>query len=603
MVSRRNYFTITLIMLAVLFLFQTPEVVKERMNDYGSNGYALDAGSEWKQTSQLRMTKADGRESGRAVVFIGNTGGHALGITVRQWCTYSKRYLESYEKLKQYTFRKDQMPEAVILDASCLNVEKDTAALEELVKQGVNLIFCGLPDLEQLKKSQRLKRLMGIRAIPADRVQAKGIHLFDSLLLGGEKIYQLDDTMESSQQDLELLMTWCQTASGTKTYMVGMTDDTVKNEDLPALIWRNSVGQARVFVVNGDYLNDSCGIGFLEGMFYEMQDYALYPVINAQNLVVLNYPVLTSENEETMMRLYSRTLEAVYRDLVWPGISLTSEKSGKKLTCMLAPQQNYADDLEPDPDLLVSYMKQLQEKKGEAGISGTIREGTFLEKLRQDKTFLDKELPDYAFLSFYKGKLTGEETAAALDSGLLDRVRTVFSDYDGSEPIVSYLYADITKQCMTSDGVTHTFSDDLRMNSVQTALGYSSIAIDLNQTAYPQSDDDSWEKLYDRFSRNVNTYWQAYEALDTTTLAESDMRIRRFLALKYKQERTEDVITLSLDHLEEEAFFVLRLQGEAVRGMQGGEYEMLQKDAYLIRADKEQVVITLDDPSKDRFYH
>lgn len=77
------------------------------------------------------------------------------------------------------------------------------------------------------------------------------------------------------------------------------------------------------------------------------------------------------------------------------------------MTCMLAPQQDYTDYIEPDPDHLVHDMKLLQERQGEAGISGTVRKVNAYEtKLKKDKIFLDQKMPEYEFLSFYQDVLT-----------------------------------------------------------------------------------------------------------------------------------------------------------------------------------------------------
>ena len=36
--------------------------------------------------------------------------------------------------------------------------------------------------------------------------------------------------------------------------------------------------------VNGDYLTDIEGLGILDGFLYEMQEFTVYPVVNAQNI-------------------------------------------------------------------------------------------------------------------------------------------------------------------------------------------------------------------------------------------------------------------------------------------------------------------------------
>lgn len=605
MVSRRNFFTITLIMIVLLCMFQAPEVLREQMYHYDNNAYATEQETKWDRSSVVSAEKKDYKKSGRYIVFIGDVTDDAVGTTVQQWCAYSKRYLESYPKLEQYRYDAAQMPEAMVIDSSQMNVKKDLELLEDLAQKGVHQIFCGLPDLEQLKRNTRLKRLLGIRAVLSDGVETEGLHLFDGLLLGGEKIYQLDDSMKRSKQDLELKIPWCQPASGTKTYMAGMMDDSIKNENVPAIIWRNSVGQARIFVVNGDYISKNTGIGFLEGMMYESRTYALYPVINAQNLVILNFPALASENEEEMMRLYSRTPQAVFRDLIWPGLSVTMEKSGKKATCMLAPQQDYTDDIQPDPEQLTYHMKLLRERWGEAGISGTVQKvNDYTEKLNQDKMFLDRNLPDYRFLSFYQDKLTDQEMEQALRSALLANVRTIFTDYNEKETLIGYQNANVTRQCATDDGWSEqTFSENLRLNSMETALGYSSIAVDMDRIVYPQSKEDTWEQLYDTFSSNINTYWKAYEAFDATTLAESDVRIRRFLALDYTEQRSGDVITLNVENFEKEAFFILRLHGEMIEKVQGAGYEKIQEGVYLMQAQQEQITITLEEETKRMFHN
>ena len=83
------------------------------------------------------------------------------------------------------------------------------------------------------------------------------------------------------------------------------------------------------------------------------------------------------------------------------------------------------------------------------------------------------------------------------------------------------------------------------MKCMETALGYSNITLDFYSVTYPEGDEDSWEKMSKKIAANLGTYWKAYEAFDATTLTESDVRIRRFLALDYKQQRAG----LSLIHI------------------------------------------------------
>lgn len=53
------------------------------------------------------------------------------------------------------------------------------------------------------------------------------------------------------------------------------------------------------------------------------------------------------------------------------------------------------------------------------------------------------------------------------------------------------------------DGYEHTFRQNLRIRSVETALGYTSILADISRAAYPQSDEDGWEKLSEKLMANT----------------------------------------------------------------------------------------------------
>jgi len=604
MVSRRNFFTITLIMLVLLFMFQMPEVVKNQLNNYEVNQYAEETGTALGAGDVHVSSKEEAVRDNRYIVYIGGlTDG--MDALVEQWCAYSGRYLDCYGRLGGFEPGRDNMPEAVLLDSGNVKTQKDVSLLCRWAKKGVNIVFCNLPDLVLLKKSSELRELMGIRAVLSDNVNVKGIRLFDGLLLGGEKIYRLDETMEASQQDLGLSMPWCTINSGAKMYMVGMLSDDIplKNENLPAVIWRNSVGSARIFTVNGDYLEDNTGLGFLEAMMYESESYELYPVINAQNLVILNYPSLACENEEEMMRRYSQSQEAVYRDIVWPGLAATAQKSSRRLTCMIAPQLDYGDGAEPDSEMLTYYMKLLKEQNAEVGLSAMAEPETGMEeKLETDGTFFGQAIPDYAFLSFYRDGLDDVGTEKALRHSLLGDVRTVYCDYSSHEPLVAYHSNGVTRQCATNDGYSHTFSEDIRMNSIETAIGYTSISVDIGRVAFPETESDNWEKLYERFSSNTNTYWHSYEKMAATTLAQSDERIRRFLALDYRFERDKDVIQLEIGNFDTEAWFVLRTHGEQVGQAEGAEYEELEEDAYLIHAVEPQVTLRVKTTSERIYY-
>lgn len=571
MVSRRNFITVTMIMLILLFMFLAPEVVKEKWNHYSVNTFDEKTKTAYTSDNVYTASRQEAGKTGRHAVYIGSCEDQSTGAVVSQWAFYTKRYLETYTSLADYSLDPREMPEVLILDSAYLDFGRDTGRLVEMVDQGMNLIFCNLPDCSVIGEQDALRQLLGIQYIRKEQIEVEGIHLFEGLLLGGEKYYIASDEEEAKLQDLKLDMPWYHVSSGTKTYMVGMLDEEymdqqkVKNEELPAVIWRNSIGGARIFAVNGNYMEDNAGIGILDGMMAEMKKYEIYPVINAQNLVTVNYPGFTSENDGEMMKRYSQPLTAVYRDIIWSGVMTVAQRSNMELTCMISPRMDYQDDQKPEEETLIYYMKLLQEQNAEAGLSGDYRSGTGIaEKLQQDFLLFSDTVPDYPLLSFYLGGLTDTEVKEALRQDILGNVRTLYRDYEKAGKVVEYADHKVTVQSATNNGYSHTYSEDIRMNGIESALAYTSILTDISPVAYPESEADSWEKLFDKFSSNTDTYWKAYRKFDGTTLAESDKRVREFLAINYTEERTGDVLALDIGNFGEEAWFILRTHGEEI---------------------------------------
>ena len=189
----------------------------------------------------------------------------------------------------------------------------------------------------------------------------------------------------------------------------------------------------------------------------------------------------------------------------------------------------------------------------------------------------------------------------ALKEPSLSEVRTLIEPYDDQSDLFGYQTEEITTQKMVIDGYEHTYRDDFKVKSIESALGYTGILLDLSRVVYPQDDSDVWEKLSEQFASNTSTYWRAFQGFDGTTVSESDLRIRNFLALDYTQTRTDDQIQLTRRGTEETVWFVLRTHNESVEDVDGGSFQKLEEDAWLIQADKEHVTITLG-PSDERYY-
>ena len=103
-------------------------------------------------------------------------------------------------------------------------------------------------------------------------------------------------------------------------------------------------------------------------------------------------------------------------------------------------------------------------------------------------------------------------------------------------------------------------------------------------------------------SSNIGTYWSPQNGFDSTTLTESDSRIRNFLNLGYTQSRQGDTVSLKVEGTGE-AWFLFRTHGERIREIQGGEYRELEENAYLIHTHEPDVQLQLEkETGQNNFY-
>lgn len=615
MVSRRNYLAITMLMAIIFFLFQFLNVAREYMGDYDTNSYAVEVDELSGEDSVFRADEhKDDEDSGLSergsVVCIGESKG-SFAKLLKSWAFYMKCKEYSYESLSEYETSKDK-PENVrfmLVDPDCISLRssRDIRSLKRLTNNGVSIIFARLPESSVIDENKGLRDFLGISSVRKKSVLTEGIHLYSGLLIGGETIYKVeneDDETEAKRQDLELTMPWYELTSGTKVYMKGILEKAgYEAQEYPPIIWRFSTGSAYVFAINGDYMRGATGLGLLTGMLSQMQEYTVYPVVNAQNFVVTDYPSFADENTDELMEIYSQSLAGVYRDVVWPALSSLNERISLGITSMLTVQMDYDDENEPDASNLSYYLEVLNEQKAEAGYSLYSYSNTDVEaKLEADYGFWKEGMPSYSFSSLYRAGLSDKTLKSALGNVFLENVRTVFEDVSDEAEVIGYFNDYVTYQRALIDGYEHTYSQDIKIRSIETALGYTSIIADMSRIAYPQSEADRWEKLSKELMANTLTYWKPYSKFDGTTLSQSDERIRSYLALDYSESMGENELKLTVSENVTKSWFILRFDDKRVTSVEGGSAKKLEDSVWLVEVDGGEAIISLDN-SKNLYYH
>lgn len=589
MISRRNYFGIIMMMALLFGIIMFSVIINKNSSSYDINEFVVE--EPVLPSGRERWATAEGDE---LVIFFGGEQDFLESI-VEQWCLYTKRALLVFGQLEDYHAEDYALPAVILLDAEYLELGDNCEGVTELTKLGVPMVFLSLPKASDIAESPVLREILGIREVVAEETEVLGIRLFDGFLLGGAAEYEARTAKEEKRQDFELTVPWYTNASGTKVYMVGIKDKKeAEDESLPCLIWRNSYKNIKVFAVCMDYMSSLAGLGILDSFIYELNPYEIYPVVNAQNVLVNNFPNLSEENQAELMRLYSRNPQMYFKGIMWPSISAMAKTEELKLTCFFNTQYDYADGREPEKEELSFYLQQLKEINSEAGISLSYTNAAFEDMLKLDSEFFEALNSGYKYQTVFAYEKDMDKLREYIGKeGLLEAIASVGTTYKPGEDLISYLTDDTTLQRTTADAETHTYSEDFNVRGVQTALLYSNVIIDLHSAVWPESTEDEWQILYDDIASNIRTYWSGYQGYEQTAMSESDYRIRTMLNLDYSHEREENTIVLNVEEAQYGAWFLLRTHDELVVKVRGGEYEELEANAYLICAKEPVVEIEL----------
>lgn len=604
MLSKRNLAMMVTMIVVVLVLFLSSVVLKEYFNDYDVNHAAE------TEVIERKGPKSDTDETGeeQQILFIGpeNNGYYDA---IEEWAGYRKKVIQSYaafDKADIETRIKEKSNAYLLIDGKLLeaNTKEEAEKLTRYIDQGGIVVFYRLPSYQTIEGSTALQNLLGIQHLRAESVKLQEIRLYGGFLLGGETHYSFVDVKEPKLVDMEREIPWYDISSRTKSYMVGFLSDEEKdsmnleNEDMPAIIWRSNLGTGSVFAVNGDYMKGETALGMLDAMLYETEDYVLYPVVNAQNFSVTGFPDLTVENEKKMAETYGMTTQQFCRDILWPSLVAGALKGNWKITSFVSVKQSDQSKKEPNQDDLIDYLKYFNEESAEAGVSlGRIGSSNIRASVEDEKDTLKSWNLDYVFAGGYVRKENKDRLTLLIDKNgqmkYFQDIRTVVGEYEKGNPILSWMTDKITLQNATTDAYTHSYKDSLWLKSLETALGYTNIQVDMYRVLWPESREDEWEEVAEKMASNIDTYWKPYAAFEKTTISQSDSRVRNFLNGSVESTRKGDQISVQTKDFTGDAYLLLRTHGEKIQKMTGGTWKEVEEDTYLLQLTSERASVTL----------
>ena len=600
MLSKRVYFTVSSLMMLVLFMFQFSGIIRKKYNNFDENKYAVSEKNDLNNNNVFTVLTDEDKvvkSISGYIVYIGDIN-TKTGNTVYEWCNYTKRNLLVYKTVSQYHRYNEKYPDAVLIDSDYVNIDSDIDTFSLLTDYGINLVFCTLPSYSAISENQRFEQLCGISP-HRESVNASGLKLYSGFLFGGEAWYTKENDPDGKFQNMKLTMPWYNTSNATKTYMSAVVESEdgskIDNEDQPAVIWRKSHDHAYVFCINGDYIKDISGIGILTAIMSESKDLDIYPVVDSQSVIVNNFPMFSFENDDPVEKYYLRNTSSLLENVIWPDISNLAESTGARFTFMAAPQINYSDNNLVSVREMDYFFRLFSEISSEAGLTTTRDDATSIdEKLTADAGIFSNYLSNYKFTSIIARKDELENVLSSKNS-LIDDVNTIVTDSQdyGGTKLFSYVNDNVINvECpVTSD--KYTYLDDFRQRCFQTALAYTNIEFNMTGVCNPDDEKELWNEEIKLKSTALTSYMKNSKVFTKCSISQADKRIREFMAADYSYKQNSSYVSLDITGAQDTARFIVRLRTGEVENVSGAVCTKVEKGVYLITAQSKHVEMTI----------
>lgn len=600
MLSKRVYFTVSSLMMLVLFMFQFSGIIRKKYNNFDENKYAVSEKNDLNNNNVFTVLTDEDKvvkSISGYIVYIGDIN-TKTGNTVYEWCNYTKRNLLVYKTVSQYHRYNEKYPDAVLIDSDYVNIDSDIDTFSLLTDYGINLVFCTLPSYSAISENQRFEQLCGISP-HRESVNASGLKLYSGFLFGGEAWYTKENDPDGKFQNMKLTMPWYNTSNATKTYMSAVVESEdgskIDNEDQPAVIWRKSHDHAYVFCINGDYIKYISGIGILTAIMSESKDLDIYPVVDSQSVIVNNFPMFSFENDDAVEKYYLRNTSSLLENVIWPDISNLAESTGARFTFMAAPQINYSDNNLVSVREMDYFFRLFSEISSEAGLTTTRDDATSIdEKLTADAGIFSNYLSNYKFTSIIARKDELENVLSSKNS-LIDDVNTIVTDSQdyGGTKLFSYVNDNVINvECpVTSD--KYTYSDDFRQRCFQTALAYTNIEFNMTGICNPDDEKELWNEEIKSKSTALTSYMKNSKMFTKCSISQADKRIREFMAADYSYKQNRSYVSLDITGAQETARFIVRLRTGEVENVSGAVCTKVENGVYLITAQSKHVEMTI----------
>ena len=474
--------------------------------------------------------------------------------------------------------------------------------LNTWVQNGGSAMFA--QTLDKTPYLDAASRWLGIVQSSYDRTVVSSMKLTDGFMIGGQRDIHFDDAYEAA---LEV-------ALDDKAVVYAQTADT----GLP-LIWTADQGLGRYVVCNFGYVGKATR-GFYSSAITLMEEYTVYPVINSATWYLDDFPApIPSGSNEYITRDYNCSTAHFFRNYWWQDLMSLASKYGIRFTGMVIEtyQDNTDGSIEKasDTSSFQYFGNMLLHLNGEIGFHGynhqpLILDGTLdyrgempyntwpsLDTMRASlnalKTFTREQFP-IGDQSVYvppsnilakEGRqvLVEDETVRCIASHLFE-AEFVYTQEFGVASDGMVEAPRVISGCVMEDFNYMAAVSELNLHYVHSHFTHPDDVLDVDRGA-----DLGWEELCRRLSEYMDWLYTSAPNIRNLTGSEQAGAIQRFAALGYTAVSTENGIRVNLENLYDDAYMMIRFNGNTPAEVTGGSLENLTGNLYLLHV-REPVV-------------
>ena len=421
----------------------------------------------------------------------------------------------------------------------------DMEKLHAYVAAGKDAVFAKRLDPQALNYQQHYQHFGILQS--GETYKQKGIDFLERLLISGPFL-NADITTMANRITLD----------GTcLTLAVGYDKEIKEYGDRNPLIWRTHYDGGAMYFFNNDLLSDFTNAGALMGVLSMDKAAFVYPIINANMMILDGMPYFSTDQDQNLLQQYNRTSAQFQFDIMW--VDLLGIIKGFDIQYTMYPRIGPGQQ---------EMEQQILESMGKAVSINNFEIGYYPSQYFRDNF---SEYNAVSALQYKSDKTTNQivfdpRNFSYTEDGILNM------------PVISRVIS------------RNSNEEQFKSFSMASALGYVAHYGDVVTVIEDQFAIDYWDNYKKSLVQGYYSVAQTYNYLDIGTATQTANKVGLFLDAAVDVQQNQDQITIKAQP-EGERSYILRSDTREIAGYENCTVKQLSDEYYLVKVQEKDAII------------